>query len=142
MTNGFEKSLQAGPEQLLYAKILEKGMYFGLLILILTYLFYVSGIWKTYIPVNDVPKLWTLGVSDYLHTANVPHGWAWLKLVGYSDFLNFVPIAMLAGVTIICFLAIVPTLWKQNDRLYAVLALVEAVILGVAASGILGAGGH
>jgi len=142
MTDDFEKSLQAGPEQLLYAKILEKGMYLGLLILILTYLLYVMGIWKTYIPVGDVPKLWTLGVSEYLHTANVPHGWDWLKLVGYSDFLNFVPIAMLAGVTIICFLSIVPTLWKQNDRLYAVFALVEAVILGIAASGILGAGGH
>ncbi|MEW6530590.1 MAG: DUF1634 domain-containing protein [Thermodesulfobacteriota bacterium] len=142
MTDDFEKSLQAGPEQLMYAKILEKGMYFGLLILILTYLLYVLGIWKTYLPVSDVPKLWTLSVSEYLRTANVPHGWAWLKLVGYSDFLNFVPIAMLAGVTIVCFLSIVPTLWKQNDRLYAVLALVEAVILGVAASGILGAGGH
>ncbi|HMK33674.1 MAG TPA: hypothetical protein VK463_01310 [Desulfomonilaceae bacterium] len=137
-----EKSLQAGPEQILYASVLEKGMYFGLLLVILTYLIYVLGIVKPYIPLADVPKMWGLGVSTYLHEANIHAGWAWLWLIRYSDFLNFVPIAALAGVTVLCFLAIVPVLWKENDRLYAFFALLEALILGVAASGILGAGGH
>jgi len=45
-------------------------------------------------------------------------------------------------VTIACFLAIAPTLWKNGDKVYACLSIVEAIILGVAASGILGAGGH
>ena len=42
----------------------------------------------------------------------------------------------------ICFLAIVPLLWRENDKLYALFAVLEAAILGVAASGILGSGGH
>jgi hypothetical protein len=83
-----------------------------------------------------------MNVNDYLHKANVHSGWGWFKLIGYSDFLNFVPIAILAGVTILCFLAIVPVLLKQNDKLYTVLAFLEAAILAVAASGLLGAGGH
>jgi hypothetical protein len=45
-------------------------------------------------------------------------------------------------VTILCYAAIVPTLLKNKDRVYAILALLEVIILSVAASGILGAGGH
>jgi hypothetical protein len=139
MTN---KSLQAGPEQVLYAAILEKGMYFGLLFIIITYLIYVSGIIKPYIPLADIPKLWHMDVKEYLHTTNIHSGWAWLGMIRYSDFLNFIPIAILAGVTILCFLSIVPVLWRENDKLYAVFALLESIILGFAASGILGSGGH
>ena len=46
-------------------------------------------------------------------------------------------IAILAGVSIICFLSIVPLLWKNGDRIYALLAITEVIILTVAASGIL-----
>jgi hypothetical protein len=63
-------------------------------------------------------------------------------MVGYGDFLNFIGIAILSGVSIICFLSIVPLLWKTRDRIYAVLAITEVIILTVAASGILGSGGH
>ena len=83
-----------------------------------------------------------MSVSEYLHKANVHAGWSWLSLVAYSDFLNFIGIAVLAGVTILCFIVIIPTLWKNDDKLYAVLSLLEVIILSVAASGILGSGGH
>lgn len=136
------KSLQATPEQLVYAGVLEKGMYAGLLILLITYFIYLTGIFSAYVPVDDLPKYWSMNVHEYLEHAKVQPGWAWVKMVGYGDFLNFVGIALLAGVTIGCFLAIVPVLWRQNDRLYACLAVVEALILTVAASGILGSGGH
>jgi hypothetical protein len=142
MTDHNIKSLQAGPEQVLYAKILEKCMYFGLLFLLITYLIYISGIISPYVPLADVSQYWTLSVSDYLHKTNIHPGWGWIKMVAYSDFLNFIGIAMLAGVTIVCFLSIVPVLWKEGDKVYAVLSVVEAAILTVAASGILGSGGH
>ncbi len=85
---------------------------------------------------------WKMNVNDYLHHCDIKPGWAWLSLVNYGDFLNFIGIAILAGITIVCFLAIVPVLWRENDKLYAAFAVAEAVILGVAASGILGSGGH
>ncbi len=136
------KSLQAGPEQIAYAKILEKGMFFGLVSIIITYLIYVLGVVKPFIPLKTVPTLWANNIHDYLQITNIQPGWAWVPLVGYSDFLNFIPIAILAGVTIICFLSIVPILWKQDDKVFAVLALLEVLILSFAASGILGTGGH
>lgn len=142
MADNPTKSLQAGPEQVLYAKLLEKGMFLGLVLIIITYLIYVLGVIKPYIPLRDVPKYWTMNVHHYLETTKIESGWAWLGMVRYSDFLNFVPIAVLAGITIMCFLAIVPVLWKREDKVYAGFALAEALILAVAASGILGAGGH
>jgi hypothetical protein len=142
MSDSSQRSLQATPEQLIYANLLEKGMYLGLLILLVTYLLYVLGIMKPYIPVNDIPKCWTMGVNDYLHHCNIQSGWAWTGMLSYGDFINFVGIAMLAGVTIICFLRIVPVLWKEGDKLYALFGLLEALILGLAASGILSGGGH
>ncbi len=55
---------------------------------------------------------------------------------------NFAPIAFLSGLTIICYLVIVPGLLKKKDMAYVALALLEVAVLVVAESGILGAGGH
>jgi hypothetical protein len=140
--DGLEKSLQARPEQIVYANLLEKGMLFGLVLVLVCYLVYLTGLLKPYIPLEEIPGCWHMSVDKYLEHCRIHAGWSWLGMVRYGDFLNFIGIALLAGITIICFAAIVPVLWRQNDRLYAVFAVLEAVILGVAASGILGAGGH
>jgi hypothetical protein len=137
-----EKSLQARPEQLIYAGVLEKGMLLGLLLVLVTYAIYLLGLLKPYVPMDEITKCWEMNVHDYLEHFHIHPGWAWVSLLGYGDFLNFAGIVMLAGVTMVCFLSIVPVLWRQNDKVYAALALAEVVILGVAASGILGAGGH
>jgi len=142
MADHLGQSLEAGPEQLLYARILEKGMFFGLLVLLITYLVYVLGVMSPYLPVQDVPSYWSLSVQDYLHKTNIEPGWAWIGMVAYADFLNFVGIVILSAVSIVCFLAIVPLLLRNGDKTYAVLAITEVIILCVAASGILGTGGH
>jgi hypothetical protein len=142
VSDDLEKSLQARAEQLVYANILEKGMLLGLVLVVVLYAVYVTGLLKPYVPMNSITSCWKLNVHDYLQQCNIHAGWAWLSLISYGDFINFIGIAVLAGVTIVCFLAIVPVLWKENDKLYAAFAVAEALILGVAASGILGSGGH
>jgi hypothetical protein len=142
MADYLGKSLEAGPEQVLYAKILEKAMLLGLAVLLITYLIYVLGLVKPYLPLRDVPSYWSLSVENYLHKANIEPGWAWLGMVRYADFLNFLGVVILAATSIVCFLAIVPLLVKNGDKVYAILAIVEVIILCVAASGILGTGGH
>jgi len=134
-------TLDASPEQLYYAAVLEKGMYIGLLILFITYIIYIFGILDPYIPLNEISKYWSMNVDQYLHEANVHSGWAWFGMLKYGDFLNFIGVAILAGVTIVCYLSIVPSLLRNNDKVYAVLAVLEAVILAAAASGLV-AGGH
>ncbi|MFO7970189.1 MAG: hypothetical protein R6U40_00395 [Desulfobacterales bacterium] len=133
-------SLEATPEQILYAKILEWGMYSGLLILFITFALYVFGIMDPYIPLNKISNYWSMSVYDYLEYAGIKDGWAWLGMLKYGDFINFIGIVILAGVTIMCYAAIVPTLLKNKDIIYAILAVLEVVILGAAASGILAVG--
>jgi hypothetical protein len=69
-------------------------------------------------------------------------GWSWLKNIGKGDYMNFVGIAILAGLTIVCYLAIIPTLMKKKDTAYLVIAVAEVLVLTLAASGILKSGGH
>ncbi|HUV78613.1 MAG TPA: hypothetical protein VMW06_11235 [Desulfobacterales bacterium] len=132
--------LEATPEQLLYAKILERGMYLGLLVLFVTFGLYAFGILDPYIPLDKISNYWSMNVNDYLEHAEIKAGWAWLGMVKYGDFINFIGVAILAGVTIICYAAIVPTLLKNNDKVYAILAVLEVIILSAAASGILAVG--
>ena len=135
-------SIEATPEQVLYANILAKGMLIGLIILFITFSIYAFGIMKPYIPLDQVSSLWTTKVGDYLHNANIEPGWAWLGMLKYGDFINFIGIAILAGVTIFCYIAIIPTLIRSKDTIFVIIAILEVIVLSVAASGILGAGGH
>jgi hypothetical protein len=55
--------------------------------------------------------------------------------------VNFLGIAFLAGVTIVCYLRIAPILFAKKDPIYGVIALLEVIVLTLAASGLL-KGGH
>ncbi len=140
MADQQEAKLEAGPEQLIYASILQKGMFAGLVILFITFGLYALNIMKPYIPLNEVSHYWSMNVHDYLQHAHIKTGWSWVGMLNYGDFINFVGVAILAGVTIVCYLAIVPVLLKSNDKVYVVLALLEVLVLSLAASGILAVG--
>lgn len=169
---------EASVEQIQYAKILEKGMFAGLLLMIITFGLYVSGFMQPLIPLQDIPTLWTMKSGAYLakvqdnylpeghvlkvkvqakkaaalKTLSEGHevaksqyvltGWSWTTLLGYSDFLNFLPVAILAGITILCYGVIIPGLFVRGDMAMAIMSIVEILILVLAASGILRVGGH
>lgn len=133
---------QATEEQILYANILNKGMFIGLIGLIVTFIIYGAGILKPVIPLEEVQNYWVMPVGDYLEQTGIHAGWAWLGNLKYGDMLNFLPIAFLSLLTIVCYLAILPGLIRKKDTAYVVLAVVEVIVLAVAASGILGSGGH
>ena len=135
------ESLEPTPEQIRYAGVLEKGMYRGLACLFVTFAIYVSGVLDPYIPLEKLPEHWSKNVHEYLAEAEIEAGWGWVKMLGYGDFINFVGITILAGVTVGCYLAIIPPLLRRRDVLYAVLAVLEVVVLAAAASGLI-AGGH
>ncbi len=136
--------VKAGPteEQLTYANILNKGMLIGLLGLLVTFVVYVFGILSPVVPKSDMPKYWIHSVHDYLHHTGIQTGWNWITQLGKGDMLNFAPIAFLGAVTIFCFVAVIPMFFRKKDTVYGVLAVIEVLVLIVAASGILGVGGH
>jgi hypothetical protein len=135
-------------EQLLYARILAAGMYTGLLLLLVTFTLYVTGAVEPAVPIQNLPDYWGLSVdrhldiinAQYVHREHALTGWWWLSALRHGDYLNFIGIAVLGGVTIACFVGIIPMLLRKHDYLYALFAVAETVILMLAASGILTAG--
>lgn len=132
----------ASDEQRIYANILDIGMKIGLAGIIMSFVVYVANLMPARIPVNEVSNYWGLKSHDYLELTSIKGGWSWVSLYNYSDFLNFFPIAFLAGISIFCYLAIIPTLLRKKDTVYAILALLEVLVLAGAASGLIAGGGH
>lgn len=129
-------------EQILYADILFWGCWGGLALMAVTYILYVAGLMTPHIPLEKVTVLWSQPVGTYLSQGNVPTGWGWLVLMGKGDFLNFAGIVLLAGLTIIAYIPLIPAFLKKGDKVYALLALLEVLVLSLAASGIVGGGAH
>lgn len=145
-----QKPRVPGPseEQLLYARILAAGMYAGLATLLLTFALYLSGLVEPAVPIEALPRYWTMSVEEYLAAVNAEYlhrehaltGWWWLSALTHSDYLNFVGITLLSTVTMACFVGITPSLLRHHDWIYAAISVVEVLILGLAASGVLTAG--
>jgi hypothetical protein len=133
---------KASEEQMAYAGVLNIGMWLGLAILVITFFIYLSGALPSFVPIDDLPKYWTMRVHDYNHELHAPTGWGWTALVGKGDYLNFVGIAMLSGLTILCYMVILPILIRKKDTAYVMIAIVEILVLSLAASGLLKVGGH
>jgi hypothetical protein len=81
-------------------------------------------------------------VHQYLEHSGIQPGWAWFGDLEYGDMLNYIPIAFLSLLTIICYAALIPGLIKKKDTTYIVIAILEIIVLLFAASGILGTGAH
>jgi hypothetical protein len=127
---------EPAPEALRYARVLERGARLGLACLFLTFPLYVLGIVKPHTPPGKTLQCLTLDVHQFSRETGGYHGWGWVGMLHRGDFLNFAGIAILAGVTAVCCLAVIPPLLKRHDRLYAILALVEVLVLILAASGL------
>ena len=147
-STGHHPTVEADADQLLYAAILAKGMYLGLAILLVTFTLYLTGAVHPGIPIEELPRLWTLSAHEYLEAVNheflhrpeVIVGWGWIGVLGFGDYLNFIGIALLAAVTIVCYMGILPSLFRKKDWVYATIAVLEVLILSLAASGIISVG--
>jgi len=132
----------ASKEQVLYANILNAGMLIGLISLVLIFILYVSGILSPLIPLEKVQTYWVLSVHEYLEKSGIQVGWAWFGELQYGDMLNYIPIALLSLLTIVCYIFLIPGLIRKKDKPYIIICLLEIIVLLIAASGILGSGGH
>jgi hypothetical protein len=140
--NKVQKSSGATEAQILYANILNTGMLIGFISLIGIFILYITDILSPLIPPEKVETYWTLPLNEYLEKSGMEVGWAWFGKLQYGDMLNFVPIAFLSLLTIICYTSLIPGLIRKKDVPYTVIAILEIIVLLVAASGILGTSGH
>ena len=137
-----KEGLQPSREQIIYANLLIIGVWAGIFLLVATYAIYLTGILPSHVELSIIPTIWGKGVSEYLEITHSPHGWGWVSLLTKGDFLNYIGLALLALMTIVCYLVLVRGYIRQKNWIFTVIALLEIVVLSLAASGLLGSGGH
>ena len=125
-----------------YADTLFYGALLGFVTMLVTYALYVFGVLTPQIPLDEMPRLWSQSAAAYRAAGNIPQGWGWLALVGKGDMCNFIGIAFLAALTIVCFVQLAIGLLRQKQWIMAIIAILEVLVLSLAASGVLVAGGH
>ncbi|EHR72118.1 hypothetical protein BurJ1DRAFT_3309 [Burkholderiales bacterium JOSHI_001] len=125
-------------EQLLYARWLEWGTRVGLVALVGLFAAYATGLLPPHVPLEQLPALWNQPVASYLRATGAPSGWQWLGRLGQGDVANLLGIAIMAGCSVLCLLALLPLALQRGDRLLAALGLAEAAVVVLAASGVIG----
>ncbi len=136
------QSHKASKEQIIYANLLLIGMLAGIVTLTITYTIYLTGLLPSHVDMNLISANWGKGVHEYLEITHSPQGWEWLALLGRGDFLNYIGFTLLGIMTIICYLVLVRGYYREKNWIFTVISVLEIAVLSLAASGILGSGGH
>lgn len=126
--------------QQLYARWLDAGTRIAFAISLAAFLVYATGMLQPFVPLEALPGLWGLPVDEYLRRTGAPAGWGWLGLANRADYLNLACVALLALVTVICYLRILPALIGLGERLQAAMAALQILVLLAAASGFFAGG--
>jgi hypothetical protein len=121
----------------LYARWLDRASKAGFALGLCAFIVYAGGLLPSYLPAAELPRYWALPVSRFVAVTHMPHGWEWVRLLGYGDMLNLGAVALLALVTPACYARILPRLVVERDWLQAALAAAQLVVLAAAASGLL-----
>lgn len=137
-----QNEYKGSEEQLEYAKYMNIGMKIGLLLLVITFMIYVFGVLTPHVEKHELPDMWKMPLNDFLEQNKIERGWFWLTKIHRGDFLNFLGISLLAGITILCYIKIIPILKSKNDKIYTIIAVLEVIVLLLSASGLLRSGGH
>ena len=133
-------SKYASSEELRYAKVLDISVKAGFVLLVLSFATYLTGILPPHVAFDQLPKYWGLPASEFVKATNTPTGWGWLRLIAKGDIVNLVVIAYLAGLSAICCLAVLPVFARRGEKVQLVFAVLQIVVLVLAASDILTAG--
>ncbi len=91
----------------------------------------------TRIPVREVPRYWHMSAAQYVQSTHMRTGWGWIAGIGDVDVLNLASLALLGSTLIFCFLAASIAYLRERDYHYAIFCAADAVILLIAASGLL-----
>ncbi len=92
------------------------------------------------VPLAALPYNWSLSAEEYSFYVGVGAGWDWIRLVRFGDYMNFAGIALLASVTAVCYLRMLPLFLRGKNYPSSAILLLEIVVLFLAASGLLALG--
>ena len=117
----------------IYARWLERGAKLAFAFALVALALYASGVLPPLVPLEDLPRLWTLPAAELARQTQAPGGWAWLPLVRYGDYLNLLGIALFALLALVCTARVIPAFLRRGERGQALLAALQVLVLLAAA---------
>jgi hypothetical protein len=129
--------------QLAYAKILDIVAHVVIVALALGYVVYLFRILPLDLPIEAVAGNWHLSSTELASNYAVHNGWSCFSGISpllHGDAISYASIVILAMATTICLLTAIVMYLRGRNLLYAIMALLQVLVLSVAASGLLYAG--
>ena len=124
-------------EQQLYARIVYHMNYLGLFVLVVGFVLYLTGMLAPNVPLEDLHKYWSLPLDQYLEKTGAPTGWQWISELGYGDAAPLLGIAILASITIVCYLVLFFKFLQRGIRPLVAITLIELFLMLLSASNLI-----
>lgn len=125
--------LKPDPQDI-YARWLRAGTWAAFAFSVLALALYLGGVAAPLVPLEQLPQLWTLPVEQFRSRAGAPSDWAWLRYLGYGDYLSLAGICLFGMLSLVCYARVLPSFLARGERVQAVLAAAQIVVLLAAAS--------
>ena len=122
------------PEQRLYANILFYLNLIGLFILLTGFTLYLTGVITPIVPLEELPRFWSLSLNEYMEKSNMPTGWQWISNIGYGDIAPMLGIAVLASVTFMCYFVLLLKFFMRGAKTFALIVSIELLLILLSAS--------
>ena len=127
----------ASDEQLRYANVLSHGIRIGFVLMIITFVIYIFNIIPPEVPMSELVHQLQKPADEYIADAGLPRRWGWVDLLPASDYLNYLGIILLSGLTLFALLTLLPSYIKAKNFTYVVIIGLELFVILMAPSGIL-----
>ena len=132
-TSDFENAA----EQQLYARIVYHMNHLGLFVLVVGFVLYLTGMLAPNVPLEDLHKYWSLPLDQYLEKTGAPTGWQWISELGYGDAAPLLGIAILASITIVCYLVLFFKFLRRGIRPLVAITVIELFLMLLSASNLI-----
>jgi hypothetical protein len=124
-------------EALHYARWLEWGVWISVVVLVGSFIAYITGILPAHVPLDQLPQFWNLPAAAYREKTATPAGWGWLGLVYHGDMLGLLGIAILSSCSLLPLARLMVWYVQRRDWVYAGITWAIGLVLVLAASGAL-----
>ena len=132
-TSAFENA----SEQQLYARIVYHMNHLGLFVLVVGFALYLAGMLTPRVPLEELPQYWSLPLAQYLEKTGALTGWQWISELGYGDVAPLLGVAVLASITIVCYLVLFLQFLLKGSKPIIMITVIELFFMLLSASNLI-----
>ncbi|NTV07739.1 MAG: DUF1634 domain-containing protein [Chlorobium limicola] len=122
--------------QLVYASVLDVVSHIGMALIAAGFLIYVLKLLPLTVSIEDVAAHWHMRAADMNRILTVPSGWSWVQDPLHGDVLSYFSVVFLSMAAMICLVSVIPVFLGEKNRTYALIALLQVMVLAAAVVGI------